>query len=68
MISLMSMTKKIQIKSILGNKFVVEKGKTESTELQDEFYHIIFDEKGYVMTKDEVKKLQKFFNDIKLDE
>ena len=63
----MIMNKKIQIKSILGNKFVVEKGKTESSNPEDEFYHVIFDEKGYVMTKEEVKKLQKFFNDIKLD-
>ena len=63
----MIMKKKIQIKSILGNKFVVEKGKTVSSELEDEFYHIIFDEKGYVMSKEEVKKLQKFFNDIKLE-
>jgi len=58
---------KIQIKSLLGNKFVVEKGITESSELQEEFYHIIFDEKGYVMTKEEVKKLQRFFNEIKID-
>ena len=63
----MHMNKKIQIKSILGNKFIVEKGKTESPNPEDEFYHVIFDEKGYVMTKEEVKKLQKFFNDIKLD-
>ncbi|MHA1110981.1 MAG: hypothetical protein ACTSRE_07745 [Promethearchaeota archaeon] len=61
------MSKKIQIKSVLGNKFVVEKGKTESLNPEDEFYHVIFDEKGYIMTKEEVKKLQKFFNDIELD-
>jgi hypothetical protein len=58
---------KIQIESLLGNKFVVEKGITESSELEEEFYHIIFDEKGYVMTKEEVKKLQRFFNEIKID-
>ena len=58
---------KIQIKSLLGNKFVVEKGVSESSELEEEFYHIIFDEKGYVMTKEEVKKLQRFFNEIKID-
>lgn len=58
---------KIQIESLLGNKFVVEKGITESSDLEEEFYHIIFDEKGYVMTKEEVKKLQKFFNEIKID-
>lgn len=63
----MHMKKKIEITSLLGNKFIVEKGKTESPNPEDEFYHVIFDEKGYVMTKEEVKKLQKFFIDIKLD-
>ena len=63
----MIMEKKIQIKSILGNKFVVEQGKTEGSDSADEFYHVIFDEKGFVMTKEEVKKLQKFFNEIKLE-
>ena len=61
------MEKKIQIKSILGNKFVVEQGKTEGSDPSDEFYHVIFDEKGFVMTKEEVKKLQKFFNEINLE-
>lgn len=63
----MHMNKKIQIKSIYGNKFIVEKGKTMSPDLEDEFYHVIFDEKGFVMTKEEVKKLQNFFNDLLLD-
>ncbi|TFG16285.1 MAG: hypothetical protein EU530_11975 [Promethearchaeota archaeon] len=60
------MKEKIQINSILGNKakFIIEKGSPTS---EDELYHVIFDEKGYVMTKEEVKKLQKFFIDIKLD-
>jgi hypothetical protein len=61
------MDKKIQIKSIMGNKFIVEKGKVESSDLTDEFYQVIFDEKGFIMTKEEVKKLQKFFNEINLE-
>jgi hypothetical protein len=63
----MNMDKKVEITSLLGNRFVVEKQKTEGSDLTDEFYHIIFDEKGFVMTKEEVKKLQKFFNEINLE-
>ncbi|MBN2156495.1 MAG: hypothetical protein JW776_10670 [Candidatus Lokiarchaeota archaeon] len=61
------MNKKIQIKSIYGNHFVVEKIETENPDLTDEFYHVIFDTQGFVMTKEELKKLQNFFNEIDLE-
>ena len=64
----MMMKEKIQIKSIYGNKFIVEKGKTESPDTQDELYHVIFDnEKGFVLSKEEAKKLKNFFEDLKIE-
>ena len=54
--------KKVEIESLLGNRFVVERVQ------QDEFYHVIFDEKGFVMTKEEAKKLKDFFTELKIDE
>jgi len=49
------MQKKIRIKSIYENKFAVEKCKIKSPKPIEEFYDLIFDTKGYVMTKEEVK-------------
>ena len=55
--------KKVEIESLLGNRFVVE-----SPVPQDEYLHIIFDEKGFVMTKEEARKLKNFFTELKIDE